>query len=66
MQRLKDLLGKNFKGLTDLLKIPSDWVEAMTFAYLAYKNIQKQPLDLRNITGSNSSNCILGTLHEVI
>tara|TARA_R110000868_G_scaffold215663_2_gene465775 strand:+ start:4151 stop:5314 length:1164 start_codon:yes stop_codon:yes gene_type:complete len=63
MQKLSESLDKKFHGTTDKLNIPADWVEAMTFAYLAYKNINQQPLDLRKITGSTVNKCILGAVY---
>lgn len=62
MQSMKSLVN-NFTGTTCDLNIPSDWVEAMAFAYFAYKNINKQAVNLKNITGSNSENCILGSAY---
>lgn len=36
----------------------SDWIEAMLFAYLAYKRVSNQKLDLASITGSVSQTLI--------
>jgi len=60
MQRIKILLN-NFSGTTCDLNIPADWVEAMAFAYFAYMNINKIPVNLKDITGSSSVNSILGS-----
>lgn len=62
MQRIKSLIN-NYEGLTDELLIPADWVEAIAFAYFAYKNVNQIPTDLRSITGSSSEKCILGSVY---
>ncbi|WP_309499876.1 anhydro-N-acetylmuramic acid kinase [Sulfurovum sp.] len=41
----------------------SDQMEAMTFAWLAYKRIQREPVDLKDVTGA-SQNAILGGIYE--
>ncbi len=41
----------------------ADSLEAMAFAWLAYKRIHKEPVDLRDVTGAKE-NSILGGLYE--
>lgn len=60
INRIKNLVNK-YSGTTCNLNVPADWVEAMAFAYFSYKNINKQTVNLKNITGSSSDNCILGS-----
>jgi anhydro-N-acetylmuramic acid kinase len=47
---------------TDKLGIDSNFVEAMAFAYFAYKRVQNKPLELSRITGAKN-NGILGALY---
>lgn len=60
MNRLQDLLSPIMLHKTDKLDIPSDWVEAALFAWLAYCNWQKHKLNLKYITGNKNTNSILG------
>jgi len=41
----------------------SDYIEAMTFAWLAYKRMHKEVVNLKDVTGS-SDNAILGGIYE--
>jgi anhydro-N-acetylmuramic acid kinase len=41
----------------------ADMIEAMTFAWLAYKRLHKELVNLKDVTGA-SSNAILGALYE--
>ena len=47
---------------SDELGIDSTFLEAIAFAWLAYKRINNEPIDLQNITGS-SKPAILGAIH---
>lgn len=56
VSRMKILLGKKFTvALTDKHDTPSDWLEAMLFAWLAKMRLENKTLDLKTITGSNQS-----------
>jgi len=41
----------------------ADYIEAMTFAWLAYKRVHKEVVNLKHVTGA-SDNAILGGLYE--
>ncbi|RRS31764.1 MAG: anhydro-N-acetylmuramic acid kinase [Epsilonproteobacteria bacterium (ex Lamellibrachia satsuma)] len=41
----------------------ADMIEAMTFAWLAYKRVHKEVVDLKDVTGA-SDNAVLGGLYE--
>ena len=41
----------------------ADMIEAMTFAWLAYKRWQREPVNLKDVTGA-SANTILGAIYE--
>ena len=41
----------------------ADYIEAMTFAWLAYKRVHKEIVNLKDVTGA-SDNAILGALYE--
>jgi len=41
----------------------ADYIEAMTFAWLAYKRVHKEKVNLKDVTGA-SDNTILGGLYE--
>ena len=41
----------------------ADMIEAMTFAWLAYKRVHKEEVNLKDVTGA-SDNAILGALYE--
>jgi len=47
---------------SDAYNIDSDFLEAMLFAWLAYKRIHKEPVALKNITGAQKDT-ILGALY---
>jgi anhydro-N-acetylmuramic acid kinase len=47
---------------TDEYGIPGDWMEAMAFAWLAYKRINGEAVELKSVTGA-SQNTILGGLY---
>ena len=41
----------------------ADYIEAMTFAWLAYKRVHKEAVNLKDVTGA-SENAVLGGLYE--
>jgi anhydro-N-acetylmuramic acid kinase len=41
----------------------ADYIEAMTFAWLAYKRVHKEVVNLKDVTGA-SDNTVLGGLYE--
>ncbi len=41
----------------------ADYIEAMTFAWLAYKRVHKEVVNLKDVTGA-SDNAVLGALYE--
>jgi anhydro-N-acetylmuramic acid kinase len=41
----------------------ADMIEAMTFAWLAYKRLHKEKVNLKDVTGA-SDNAILGGIYE--
>ena len=61
VSRIKALLGAAFiVSLTDEHNAPSDWLEAMLFAWLAKLRLENQALDLKTITGSSLLNAMGG------
>lgn len=48
---------------TQALGLEPDWVEAATFAWLAYCSWHKQEHNLKYITGSNKTSCHLGCIY---
>ncbi len=60
-ERIAILSHKSVKTTNDYA-IDSDFLEAMIFAWLAYKRIHKQNIDLKNITGA-SKNSVLGAIY---
>jgi len=62
MQRLTELCHAKVVP-SDALGISSDSLEAMAFAWFAKKRIHKEPLELRNVTGS-CKNSIAGAVYE--
>ena len=53
---------QNTVALTDDFGLPADWIEAMTFAWLAKQTINKQAIDLTKITGSKQP-VVLGGIY---
>lgn len=47
---------------TDAYGIPGDWMESMAFAWLAYKRLREEAIELKNVTGA-SQNTILGAVY---
>jgi anhydro-N-acetylmuramic acid kinase len=41
----------------------ADYIEAMTFAWLAYKRVHKEVVNLKDVTGA-SDNAVLGGIYE--
>ena len=61
MQRLREL--SNIEVATsDEYKVSSDFMEAMAFAWLAYKRINREEVDLKSVTGADK-NSILGGIY---
>ena len=61
IERLEKIIGVNI-NTTDKLNIPSQQVEAVAFAWLAKKCVQKQYNNSHTVTGSSGPR-ILGTIH---
>ncbi|QDX82253.1 anhydro-N-acetylmuramic acid kinase [Denitratisoma sp. DHT3] len=59
MEALRDALPDITVGLTDLLGVPADWVEAVAFAWLARQHVLGRPGNLPQVTGACSAR-ILG------
>jgi len=59
--RLKEVLGIDVKT-SDELGINGDFLEAMAFAWLAYKRVNLQKVDLKDITGAKQ-NGVLGAIY---
>lgn len=61
-----ELISQKLHGVSvktsDKLGVDSNFVEAMAFAYFAYKRVTKKPLELSRITGAKH-NGILGALY---
>lgn len=62
MQRLHDLLSPNTVNSTAVLGIDPQWIEAMAFAWLAYRRIENKTGNLGSVTGA-TENCILGGIY---
>ncbi len=66
-KKLMDSLHVELKGVevlsSDECGISSDFMEAMAFAWLAYKRIHKQKVDIKSVTGAKE-NTILGCIYE--
>jgi len=45
------------------IAVNADYIEAMTFAWLAYKRVHKEVVNLKDVTGA-SGNAVLGGLYE--
>ena len=48
---------------SDECGVSSDYMEAMAFAWLAYKRIHKEEVDIKSVTGA-TQNTILGAIYE--
>ncbi len=62
MKRLQSLMPQNTLALTDDFGLPTDWIEAITFAWIAKQTINKQAIDLTQITGSKQP-AVLGGIY---
>jgi len=62
MERLT-ALSQGVVAPSDAFGVSSDAMEAMAFAWLAYKRHHKEPLDLRSVTGATKKS-LLGALYE--
>ena len=62
MHRLAEELENISVSATDAYGVDSEQMEAMLFAWLAYKRIQREPVELKAVTGAKS-NTVLGGLY---
>ena len=62
IQRLKTLCSADIKQ-SNYYNINGDFLEAMLFAWLAYKRVHKESVALKNITGAKKDS-ILGAVYE--
>ena len=62
MQRLNETLPKTQVSPTDAYGVSSTFMEAMAFAWLAYKRINKEAVPLNEVTGARN-NAILGGVY---
>ncbi|MEK6730793.1 MAG: anhydro-N-acetylmuramic acid kinase [Pseudomonadota bacterium] len=62
INRLQTLMPNHAVVLTDDVGLPADWIEAMTFAWLAKQTINKHAIDLTKITGSKQP-VVLGGIY---
>ena len=62
-ERIAALLPNCKVALTDDYGVSSDFMEAMAFAWLAYKRIHREPVELCSVTGARKDG-ILGGLYE--
>jgi anhydro-N-acetylmuramic acid kinase len=63
ISRIKYHLKKLKVVSSDACGVSSVYMEAMAFAWLAYKRINKQKVDLKTVTGAKK-NTILGCIYE--
>jgi anhydro-N-acetylmuramic acid kinase len=63
MQRLKDLTSIEVQP-SDTLGIDGDALEAMAFAWLGYKRLHNEEVDLKSVTGANK-NSVLGAIYGI-
>ena len=61
--RIRILLPETEVATTDIYGVSSDVMEAMAFAWLAYKRVHREPVDLKAVTGAKN-NSIAGGLYE--
>lgn len=62
MHRLAEELDNISVTATDAYGVDSGQMEAMLFAWLAYKRIQREPVELKTVTGAKS-NAVLGGVY---
>ncbi len=63
VQRLRELLSPYKVETTDSYGVSSDYMEAMAFAWLAYKRINREVVNLKDVTGARE-NGVLGGVYE--
>ena len=63
MQRLQTSLHLCEVTTTDEYGVDSEFLEAMAFAWLAYKRIKHEPVNLKDVTGA-TKNTLLGGVYE--
>jgi anhydro-N-acetylmuramic acid kinase len=63
MKKLRVELKNMEVARSDKYDISSDFMEAMAFAWLAYKRIHKEKVDIKSVTGARE-NSILGCVYE--
>ncbi len=63
MERLSEVLPTMEVSSTDAYGVSSDSMEAMAFAWLAYKRVHRETVDLKAVTGAKE-NAILGGIYE--
>ncbi|MDA7818331.1 anhydro-N-acetylmuramic acid kinase [Sulfurimonas sp.] len=63
MRRLKTRLKDIEVKTTDDKGVSADYMEAMAFAWLAYKRVHKEKVDIKSVTGARE-NSILGCIYE--
>lgn len=61
MERIRQLCINHVK-ICDQIEINSDFLEAMAFAWLAYKRVHNEEVDLKSVTGAGK-NSILGGIY---
>lgn len=62
MARLQQLCQPKKVVSSAEIGVDPDWIEAMAFAWLAKQTIEKKPVDLSSVTGTNTAN-ILGAIY---
>lgn len=62
VQRIAELLPQSQVTTTDAIGLPPDWVEAVTFAWLAHRRVTEQPVDSRAVTGATRP-LLLGAMY---
>lgn len=64
MAKLKQHIQQKFPRIDwqNQLPLPSQYIEASAWAYLAYLHQQKIPVNLQKLTGSHAEKCVLGEL----
>jgi anhydro-N-acetylmuramic acid kinase len=63
VKRIRTLLPETEVAMTDDYGVSSGFMEAMAFAWLAYKRIHREQVDLKDVTGARE-NSLLGGLYE--
>jgi anhydro-N-acetylmuramic acid kinase len=62
MQRLEDLLTPNAVASTTILGIEPQWIEAMAFAWLAYRRMENKSGNICSVTGAKEPG-VLGAIY---